>query len=116
MMKQWNTLQTLSDLDVIVAKSKENPCVIYKHSTTCPVNHAAKSRLESGWDIIPPQVELYYLDLLTYRDVSNAVAEKFGIKHQSPQVLLIIDGQCVYDESHFEITPQLLAKEIDMYL
>jgi bacillithiol system protein YtxJ len=54
-------------------------------------------------------VKAYYLDLLAYRSVSNAVAQHYGIEHQSPQVLLIKEGKCVYSETHMAIQPQLLS-------
>jgi len=113
-MSNWKTLNTIEGIDAVIDRSMEVPCVIYKHSTTCPVNHAAQDRLENKWDELKG-IEMYYLDLLEYRSVSNAIAEKFGVTHQSPQVLLIMGGECVYDESHFKIEADKIAKEVKKY-
>lgn len=70
-------------------------------------------RLESKWDdeinnVITP----YYLDLKSFRDISNAIAEKFSVHHESPQVLLIKDGECIYDASHMDISVEELKESI----
>ena len=64
----------------------------------------AKYRLESDWDFSAGEVDPYYLDLVAYRDVSGEVAERFAVHHESPQILLIKDGECVLDASHLDIT------------
>ena len=70
-------------------------------------------RLERAWnDNGLPEVELFYLDLLRHRDISNAVAEEFGVEHQSPQVLLVSNGKSVLDLSHFEIDFKTIKKSI----
>jgi bacillithiol system protein YtxJ len=68
----------------------------------------AKSRLEKNWDFSADDIKPYYLDLIAFRDVSNAITEKFGIFHESPQALLIRNGECVYDASHLDISVQEL--------
>jgi bacillithiol system protein YtxJ len=70
-------------------------------------------RLEREWnDNELPEVALFYLDLLRHRDISNAVAEEFGVEHQSPQVLLVSNGKSVLDLSHFEIDFKTIKKSI----
>lgn len=97
----WVPLQSESDIDGIIEKSKDRPQVIFKHSTRCPVSSMAKNRLEKA---APPEnVTFHYLDLIRYRSVSNKIAEDFGIRHESPQVILIIDGKAVFNESHSAI-------------
>ncbi len=102
-MIDWTPLTSVDQLDEIVDLSSEVPCLILKHSTRCSISSVAKHRLEKHWDFDENQIRPYYLDLIAYRDVSNQIAGKFGIDHQSPQVLLIKDGACVYDDSHFAI-------------
>lgn len=102
-MINWTPLTSTDQLDEITDLSAEVPCLILKHSTRCSISTVAKHRLEKDWDFENTELQPYYLDLISYREVSNEIVGKFGIDHQSPQVLLIKDGICVYDESHFGI-------------
>lgn len=94
----WNSLSSVEQLDEIITESFEKPIVIFKHSTRCSISDIAKSRLDRASK--PENLTFYYLDLISHRDVSNAIAEKFQVYHESPQILLIHNGECVYDESH----------------
>ena len=86
--------------------------VVFKHSTRCSISAMALNRMERDYDAEKlPNIPVYYLDLIAHRDVSNAIAETFGVMHQSPQVLLIKDGQSVYDESHMGISFGELAQQ-----
>jgi len=100
----WTALTKESQLSQIIEKSKSIPCLIFKHSTTCPISSMARHRVEGKWDFEAGEMDAYYLDLLSYRSISNAIAEVFGVQHQSPQVLLIQDGMCTFDTSHLDIT------------
>lgn len=102
-MINWTPITSTDQLDEIIDLSAEVPCLILKHSTRCSISTVAKHRLEKNWNFEDQQLAPYYLDLIAFRDVSNSIVGKFGIDHQSPQILLIKDGQCVYDESHFGI-------------
>lgn len=95
----WNSLNDLATLDAIIQESSEHPVVIFKHSTRCGISKMALKQFEQEY---PKNHEdhLYLLDLLEHRDISNAIAEKFNVVHQSPQVLVLRDGQSVYDASH----------------
>ncbi len=100
----WNKLTNVNQIAEIKALSGELPVLIFKHSTRCSVSSMSLDRLLRNWKkgdetkLLP-----YYLDLITYRDVSDAIAKEFGIPHESPQVLLIKDGNAFYDSSHFDI-------------
>lgn len=98
---KWIPLTTEDQLEIIKEKSSSTPQVIFKHSTRCGTSSLAKSRLEKG--IMPEGIDFYYLDLIAYRSISNRVAEEFKVNHESPQVLLIKNGDCVYEESHIGI-------------
>jgi len=101
---RWNDLNAEDQLEMIRKKSSEKPQVIFKHSTRCGISSVAKSRLEK-WQ--PTEdFDFYYLDLIKYRSLSNRVAEEFDVYHESPQVLVIKNGDCVYDESHLGISLQ----------
>lgn len=105
----WHELTDESQLEAIVEESKSQPVVIFKHSIRCSISSMAKSRLERETE--PAGVKFYYLDLITYRNISNKVAEKFGVHHESPQVLLIKNGECVYEESHNGISMDEIAEQ-----
>lgn len=105
----WNRLDDINTLDVVIKESEDTPVVIFKHSTSCSISAMALNRLERSWNESEMEnVKVYYLDLIAYRDISQAVADKFGVTHQSPQVLLIKNGECVYDDSHMGISYQNL--------
>lgn len=98
----WKTLQTSEQLNELLELSGTRPQVIFKHSTRCSISKVAMTRLEKA--AAPEEMDFHYLDLITYRSLSNEIAERLGVVHESPQVLLIRDGQPVYTESHMGIT------------
>ena len=95
----WIPLQSAGQLDEIVATSDEKPALIFKHSTRCSISRFALKQFENEFTL-EDRVNAYFLDLLEYREISNAIASRFGVFHQSPQLLLIKKGQSVYDASH----------------
>ncbi len=98
----WIALTEKEQLADIKELSKNKPQLIFKHSTRCSISGVAKNRLEKS---TPTQdIDFYFLDLIKNRDISNKIAEEFSVFHESPQVLLIKNGECVYDESHSGIT------------
>lgn len=101
---QWQSIQSVQDVLAIEEASHQRPCLIFKHSTSCPISSIAKLRLEGDWDFATEELEVHYLDLLRHRDVSGFIAEHFAVHHESPQVLLIRDGICTYDNSHLDIS------------
>ena len=103
----WIELKDESQLAEIREQSRQQPVVIFKHSTRCSISSMAKTRLER--ETPAENVSFYYLDLLRYRPVSNKVAEDFHVYHESPQVLLIRNGECIYEESHNGINMQDIA-------
>lgn len=106
----WIPLTNLEQLNEIVALSSTKSVVIFKHSTRCSVSRFALKQFENEFDITN-NVEFYFLDLLEYRAISNEIASRFGVYHQSPQLLLIKEGKSVYDVSHSGIdATELKAK------
>jgi len=109
----WNRLDNLETLEGIINESEKSPVMIFKHSTSCSISAMALNRLERSWNESEmEEVKVYYLDLLAHRDISSTIAEKFGVAHQSPQVLLIKNGKCVYDDSHMGISYQNLKSGV----
>lgn len=94
----WKTLTSEEQLSEINAASAHQPVAIFKHSTRCSISSMAKARLERAAE--PDGLTFYYLDLIAYRSVSSKIAELYQVPHESPQILVIRNGACVYDESH----------------
>lgn len=105
----WIELHNIDQLDCLCESSCTKPCVIFKHSTRCSISHMALARLERA--VAPEETNFYFLDLIKHRDISQAIAERFSVQHESPQVLLIRNGECVYDNSHNGITMEELAEQ-----
>lgn len=105
----WKILNEVSQLDQILQDSFQKPVILFKHSTTCGISAGAKHRLETEWEINPEEVDFYYLDLLTYRPISNLIAEKLGVRHESPQIILVKNGEAVADTSHHAISGNVVS-------
>jgi bacillithiol system protein YtxJ len=105
----WIALTEETQLEQIKEQSKQQPIIIFKHSTRCNISSLAKNRLER--ETPATNVNFYYLDLLRYRGISNKIADDFHVHHQSPQVLLIKNGECTYEESHNGINMQDIAEQ-----
>ncbi len=109
----WIELTTAEQLEQIKEASKNAPVLIFKHSTACSTSNMVINRLERSWkEEEMKTMPTYYLDLLSYRQISNAIAEQFNVRHESPQVLIIRDGKMIYNGSHFEINYPSLQQVI----
>lgn len=113
-MVNWISLATIAEVDELVQQSETIPCLIFKHSTRCSISSFAKHRLEQSWELPADTVQPFFLDLIANREVSNHVADHFGVEHESPQVLIIHKGSVIYHASHLaigleEIREQLMA-------
>jgi bacillithiol system protein YtxJ len=106
----WIELNNIQQLAALKELSKARPQVIFKHSTRCSISTMAKSRLERSEQ--PVSSDFYFLDLLRYRSISDQVAEDFAVTHESPQILLIKNTECVYEESHNGIRMDELVEQI----
>lgn len=101
---KWNELNDISQLAIIDRESTSQKILILKHSTRCSISGAALARLERKWkDENNETLKPYYLDLLTHRDISNAIADCYNIMHESPQALVISNGKCIFSQTHMEI-------------
>lgn len=99
---EWISLETSDQIDNI--KQQPGYSLIFKHSTRCSISMMAKRRFEMDWQNLPTDMPLYFLDLIKHRDISNKVAQDFSVYHESPQMLIIKDGECVLDQSHGSIS------------
>lgn len=108
----WIPLTSLEQLGEIEERSKQRAQVIFKHSTTCGISRMVMNMFTGSYDFAETQMDLYYLDLHAYREVSNEVGYKFQVYHQSPQLLVIKNGTTVAHASHGAITELELAKYV----
>ena len=97
---EWRKLTDLGQLNELTDLSFEKPVLIFKHSTRCSISRFALKQFENEYDFSNEELQPYFLDLLEYRSISNEIASRFGVFHQSPQILVIKEGKSVYDESH----------------
>jgi bacillithiol system protein YtxJ len=107
----WNELTDLGQLNEIIALSNEKPVAIFKHSTRCSVSRMALKQFENEFNS-SDKVTPYFLDLIEYRAISNEIANRFGVTHQSPQLILIKEGKAIYNVSHSDIDAEELGKRV----
>jgi bacillithiol system protein YtxJ len=107
----WIPLTNLAQLNDIENMSNVKPIVIFKHSTRCSISRFALKQFEREYDL-DETVDTFFLDLIEHRDVSNEIANKFGVYHESPQLILIKNGKAVYDVSHSDISTEALKAKI----
>ncbi len=101
----WIQLTSIEQLDEVIAQSFTKPVLLFKHSTSCSISNMTLNRFETKWKADPESCICVFLDLLAYRPVSNAIAEKTGVRHESPQAILLKNGEVAYSASHAYIDP-----------
>jgi len=107
----WKELTEIGQLDEISAISNEKSIAIFKHSTRCSVSRMALKQFENEFNS-SDKVTPYFLDLIAHRDISNEIANRFGVTHQSPQLILIKDGKAIYHVSHSDIDAESLKAKV----
>ena len=107
----WTPMEHLGQIEEIITLSEEMPVIIFKHSTRCSISRMALKNFENEYDL-GESVVAYFLDLISFREVSNEIASRFNVVHQSPQLLLIVGGRSVYDVSHSSIDAQELKSKL----
>ncbi|HLP20782.1 MAG TPA: bacillithiol system redox-active protein YtxJ [Chitinophagales bacterium] len=104
-MADFKTLNNIAQLNEIDTLSHSRVQIIFKHSTRCSVSSMAKRGLDADLrQTNRTDFDIYYLDLLNYRDVSNQIATRYGVQHQSPQILVIRNGQSVFDAAQEDVS------------
>jgi len=106
----WIRLDRSTQLDEIETTSQHKLVAIFKHSTRCGISSMALRQFERNFDTDPEQVDLYYLDLLAFRSLSDEVAARFQVWHQSPQLILVRNGSAIHHASHHNIDSGLLGE------
>ena len=107
----WIKLETLEQLNYLRTESAKRPQIIFKHSIRCSISSMVFHRLEK--EETPANTDFYYLDLIAHRDISNKIAEDFHVHHESPQILIIKNGECIYDESHHTIMMDEILEQLN---
>ena len=112
----WNNLNALAQFENLNAESTRQAILIFKHSTRCSISSNALSRLERNWQATDDQkIKPYFLDLLSHRSISDFVSTLYKIEHQSPQILIIKNGKCVFSSSHLDINySEIIQKAISL--
>jgi bacillithiol system protein YtxJ len=108
----WIPLTDLAQLNEIAVASNEKPIVIFKHSTRCSISRMALKQFENEYALNDDEVTPYFLDLLSFRDVSNEISSRFQVEHQSPQLILIKKENAVYHVSHSDIDAEDLQRMV----
>jgi bacillithiol system protein YtxJ len=102
---EWITLSNTDQVDDLVQQSTDNTAVIFKHSTTCGISRMVYKTLQREVDSLDnDNTKYYYLDLKTYRHVSNYISEKLDVRHESPQMIIIKNGNVIHHDSHHSIS------------
>ncbi|MFK7786355.1 MAG: bacillithiol system redox-active protein YtxJ [Crocinitomicaceae bacterium] len=108
----WERLTSVNQLKEVVASSAEKPVLLFKHSTRCSISSMALNGFIRSWEGTPEEIDIYYLDLISYRDVSNATALETGVIHQSPQVIVLKNNEVVYTATHSSIDARAALNSI----
>lgn len=107
---QFIPIESEAQLEEIAKAKGYN--VIFKHNTTCPISKGVRAKFEQEANSLTNVHSVYFLDLLAHRNISDAIADKFNVEHQSPQLLLIKDGTCTYNEALYDISAAATADAI----
>ena len=109
----WVALNEMSQLDEIISLSNTKAVLIFKHSTRCGISSMVLKNFKNEYNLPDSEIELYFLDLIKNRDLSNEIAIKFNVIHQSPQVLVIYKEQVIYHDSHNQISVEAIKNALN---
>ena len=108
----WHALTDQEQIEKLESESKEKCVAIFKHSTRCGISRMVLNNFERNYDLKETDHKIYFLDLLANRDISNRVAEKFNVRHESPQIIILKNGEVVHHASHQSIEVESLKKHL----
>ncbi len=107
MKARFNEINNTEELDALIEKSNEQAIVLFKHSTTCPISAGVYQEISNA------DADINLIVVQKARDVSNAVAEKTGIRHESPQAFVVKNGKVIYHASHYDVTASDVEKMLN---
>ena len=108
----WLAFESEAQWQEILAASQVSPQLIFKHSTRCSISIMALTRFQGSGILDSDAIDSYYLDLLSFRNISNAIETKSGVMHQSPQVIVLNKGEVFLSETHGMINGRAILQEI----
>lgn len=112
-MKSLTPLMDVQSLDAAIAESRERPVLLFKHSRYCGVSCEALDELQTHIDARADGAIAYkMITVQTHRPVSDAAAQRLGLRHETPQAILLKDGKVVWNASHFRITAARLEQAL----
>jgi len=104
----WKNINSIEELNAL--KNNAKPYLLFKHSTRCGVSRMVLSSFEKDWDVANDSVDLFFVDLLAHRDVSNQIEKNYGVAHQSPQAIKVENDVVTYSASHSAISAHEIQK------
>ncbi len=108
MKARFKEIQNTKELDALIEKSNERAIVLFKHSTTCPISAGVYQEISNA------DADINLIVVQKARDVSNAVAEKTGVRHESPQAFVVKNGEVIYHASHYDVTANDVEKMLEV--
>jgi bacillithiol system protein YtxJ len=107
-------LRGLAELDKVITDSHAKPVMLFKHSYTCGISAEALDELRAHLDDTPaaPAVRYAMVTVQTHREVSNAIATRLGVRHETPQAILVHEGKAIWTASHFRVNATELQKAL----
>ena len=104
----FNKINSVEELEEVFAKSNEKPVTLFKHSTTCPISADVYQEIKN----VDGEINLVVVQ--TARNVSSEIAARTGIRHESPQAIVLKDGRAVYHASHYDVTAQDVSEKMEL--
>jgi bacillithiol system protein YtxJ len=102
----------IGDFETLLAQSTDRPLLLFKHSYTCGTSAEALDELIDHLNDKALDARYAIVTVQTHRDVSNAISKRLGVRHETPQALLIQDGRVVWSASHFRVTGDAVERAI----
>lgn len=107
-MKELKTIESTQEIDEIIEKSIEKMQIIFKHSTVCPISRMSYEKVKAEYPLGEADADIYYLGVIEQRPLSNYIAKKLNVQHESPQMIVLRGGKTIFSESHLMINPTIL--------
>ena len=109
----WHLLTASSTLEEAISLSYTQPVLLFKHSYRCSISAVVFSRMQREWKAPPTQIAAYLVDVVKERNLAREIADRLGIRHESPQALILRNGNCTYQSSHMAVTVGDLMKAVE---
>ena len=109
----WDMISDPSQIDPIIEASKEKPQLIYKHSHRCSVCFVSKGNLEMASDNIKEYADMHFVNVVRSREASDKIASELDVRHESPQAILVDQGEVVWHGSHGSINADAVLEYFD---